>query len=227
MPAFNGSNRQGFADTNRAFYRVLAGVILLHTLLVFSPWFNVDMRLTTTHELIHVHLTTPPRKVETSELPSLASVIPDAAPAEAVSQPAPAAVIEPPDPDPVQPTSRVPHSEMVKDIPALRTRILASPYLEEEPLAANLFSIRAESNGTESVFHFRDRPNMDSVLNPTPDQLPFANGPRFELASYTPGVVGDVQRFFDFVTLEKEWVTKHGTRVKCAWVLIFAGCGWD
>jgi len=209
MPAFNESTRQVSTDRNRAFYRVLAGVVLLHTLLLF------------------VQFTTAPQKVETLEPPSPASAIPEVALAESVSQTAPAVVAEPPDPDPVQPTSQVPATEIVKDIPALRTRILASPYLEEEPLAANLFSIRTESNGTESVFHFRDRPTLDYVLNLSPEQLPFANGPRFEVASYTPGVVGDVQRFFDIVTLEKEWVTKNGTRVKCGWVLIFAGCGWD
>ena len=68
---------------------------------------------------------------------------------------------------------------------------------------------------------------MVSALNSVPDQLPFGNGPRFVVASYDPGVIGDVQRFFDAVTLEKEWVTKNGTRVKCACVLILAGCGWD
>lgn len=227
MPAFNRSTRQASTDRNRAFYRVLAGVVLLHTLLLFSPWLNVDRRLTTTRQPIHVQFTTTPREVETLEPPSLASAIPEVAPADPVSQPAPAAVAEAPDPDPVQITSQVPDTEIVKDIPLLRTRILASPYLEEEPLAANLFSMRTESNGTESVFHFRDRPNMDSVLNLSPEQLPFANGPRFEVVSYTTGVVGDIQRFFDIVTLEKEWVTKNGTRVKCGWVLIFAGCGWD
>ena len=94
-------------------------------------------------------------------------------------------------------------------------------------MTANLFSIRMEPQGADSVFHFRDRPNLDSALNPTSDQLPFANGPRFVVASYSPGIIGDVQRFFDAATLEKEWVTKYGTRVKCAWVLIVAGCGWD
>jgi len=222
---FNGSTRQAMAGNNQAFYWVLAGVILAHAFLVFSPWFRADQPEAPAYELTQIQLITAPRQVESLEPASLAAAVPEVASAESVSQPVPAA--EPPAPEPLPPPSPLSPSEIVRDDLGLRARILASPYLDEESMTANLFSMRTESKEKNAAFHFRDRPNMDSNLNPVPNQLPFANGPHFVVASYTPGLTGDVQRFFDTVTLEKEWVTKNGTRVKCAWVLILGGCGWD
>ena len=227
MRAFNRSTRRSASDSNRAFYWALSGVLVLHTFLLFLPWLKMDGRLTSASQPLHVQFIGPPLEVETVEPASIASTIPEVAPAEPPGQPVPAAVSEAPDAVPAVPSSPIPEPKPVTDEPSLPTRILASPYLEEESTGAKLFSTRLAPDQAESVFHFRERPTMVSALNSVPDQLPFGNGPRFVVASYDPGVIGDVQRFFDAVTLEKEWVTKNGTRVKCAWVLILAGCGWD
>jgi hypothetical protein len=234
MQAIDGPTRQS-KDSSRAFRWALAGALALHALFLFSPWFNMDRGLESARESIHVQLLTPPLIVDAEEPESLAASVPEVAPAkppemppeEPPEKPAPAVAAEPPVTDLVPPSGPISQTENVNHTASLQARVLASPYLEEESPAADLFSMRIESNEAESAFHFRDRVSLDSALNPVPAQLPFANGPRFEVASYTPGAIGDVQRFFDAVTLKKEWVTKNGTRVACVWVLILAGCGWD
>lgn len=54
--------------------------------------------------------------------------------------------------------------------------------------------------------------------------------PTHELAMdmdfYAEGLEGNLERFTDKITLEKTITTKYGTKITCALVVIFFGCGW-
>ena len=60
--------------------------------------------------------------------------------------------------------------------------------------------------------------------------VPFVNSetdkPRVEMDFYSHGVLGSVERFFDKITIEKEFTTKYGTKIKCAMVGILMACSW-
>ena len=60
--------------------------------------------------------------------------------------------------------------------------------------------------------------------------IPFVNTetdkPRVEMDFYSPGVLGSVERFFDKITIKKEFTTKYGTKISCAMVGILMACSW-
>ncbi len=239
MPAFTGTTRRiapcAWAGTNRTLLWALVGGLLVHLFVVFSPWFKADRQVAPTANLTHIRLQLHPRPTTQAALPSPAPEIAKTPPPDLEATDPPAALDVPdayvaeiqPDIDPDTPLRPLAETEAVRNDPGLAARIIAIPYLQDKPVPVNLFPKMRASADSQSSFHFRDRPNLDSVLNPVPEQLPFADGPRFVVDSYDPGVMGNVQRFWDAVTLEKEWMTKNGTKVTCAWILIIGGCGWD
>jgi len=50
--------------------------------------------------------------------------------------------------------------------------------------------------------------------------------PRVEMNFYSPGFEGSVERFFDKVTIKKEFTTKYGTKIQCGMVLFIMACSW-
>ena len=70
------------------------------------------------------------------------------------------------------------------------------------------------------------RPGLQEVLNEPSLQLPFADKRIYLIDSYGSGISGDVERFFDTVTVPFGWTTKGNTRIQCVWILIISGCSW-
>ncbi|WP_395374584.1 hypothetical protein [Marinicella sp. W31] len=60
--------------------------------------------------------------------------------------------------------------------------------------------------------------------------IPYVNNetdkPRVDMNFYAPGFEGSIERFFDKITVEKEFTTKYGTKIKCAMVGILMACSW-
>ena len=105
-------------------------------------------------------------------------------------------------------------------------RILASPYITEESVTEQLFGNAPARAIPDWDFHYPGKEDMISMLNtPLPD-LPFDFTQGLIKFSYEPGVMGEMQRFFDVITPEFGWTTRYGTKVDCVWVLIIVACGW-
>ena len=116
------------------------------------------------------------------------------------------------------------------DTERVKRSILASQFLPAEQKSPEGFSLQAPENATElrPDFYLPHRASMYEVMMPPLPELPFAHEPGFVQFSYTaPGFLGELQYFFDVITPEFEFKTKHGTRVKCALILVIAGCVWD
>jgi hypothetical protein len=75
-------------------------------------------------------------------------------------------------------------------------------------------------------FYLRQRAVLEDVLNEPSLQLPFRDTRIYLVDSYSPGLGGSVERFWDGVTVPFGWTTKNNTRIQCSWVLILAGCSW-
>lgn len=57
-------------------------------------------------------------------------------------------------------------------------------------------------------------------------ELPFGSS-GMELAFYSSGFRGDLERFGDAITQEFGFKTRYGTRVKCVAMVVLVVCGWD
>ena len=125
-----------------------------------------------------------------------------------------------------QESDRTPDQMSVEEKNRLTHRILVSPYITEESVTEQLFGQPPGQDIPVPDFHFPGKEDMITMLNsPMPD-LPFDYTQGLIKFSYEPGVIGDVQRFFDVITPEFGWTTRYGTKVKCTWVLLIAACGW-
>jgi len=110
----------------------------------------------------------------------------------------------------------------------LTSTILARQYLTEESAVDRLFGkqLAQDISDIQKEFHFPLRKDLLEMLDqPLPD-LPFEYTPGLVYFAYEPGWQGDLQRFWDVITPEFGWRTKYGTEVKCALILIIAGCVW-
>ena len=110
---------------------------------------------------------------------------------------------------------------------ALPTRIMSSPYLDEDPQRLDLFPKDSDSKASGVEFRLADRSTPDPLIYPESVALPFADAPRLAVEFYDDGVMGGVQRFWDSVTFARTWTTKHGTKVSCGVVLVIPACVWD
>jgi hypothetical protein len=110
---------------------------------------------------------------------------------------------------------------------ALPTRIMSSPYLDEDPPRFELFPKDSDSKANSVEFRLADRSTPDLLIFPQSVALPFADAPRLAVEFYDDGVMGGVQRFWDSVTFARTWTTKHGTKVSCGVVLVIPACVWD
>ena len=91
-----------------------------------------------------------------------------------------------------------------------------------------LFVQRVELHDSDphTTFQFPEQENMITMLNQPMPELPFAYKAGLVNFAYDPGIKGDLQRFWDVITPEFGWRTKHGTEVRCIWILVIGGCGW-
>jgi hypothetical protein len=127
---------------------------------------------------------------------------------------------------PLREEQAAPAVEPAEPPPELAKHILSSQFDYRAPASRVVFSETGEGPAPAD-FRLPIRPSLDEVLNPVPEQLPFADEPRLALVAYHPGVLGSVQRFRDSLMFKKVWTTKNGTKIACGWFLIIAGCSWD
>ncbi len=141
------------------------------------------------------------------------------------------------DPRPLTPVNPEPPASA--DLPALNVQdsnrqshlastLLSRQFISEKSVTEQIFGVRPgpDNQQDRQAFHFPDQVDMRSLLDkPLPD-LPFEYTPGLVRFAYEPGVRGDLQRFWDTITPEFGWTTRHGTEVRCVWVLLIAACGW-
>ena len=213
---------------NRRFYAALGVALAVHAALMLLPFQKQQAHPAKAAGLLKVHLAALPAKAARAEELHL-----DPKPLAAAQ--APPAAIEPMPPAPraaVPPVASKPEPNRVEgpEPERLRHSILASQFLggRQEDNASFSLAPRQKNPEVQTEFHLPHRASMYEVMMPPLPDLPFAHQPGFVEFSYTaPGFLGELQYFFDVITPEFEFKTKHGTRVKCALILVIAGCAWD
>lgn len=207
---------------NRVFALILCAATLLHVLFLLIPVARQAIMAPKNMHSVQVRLQRPaapqPPQVPVAE-PAPEEIQPEPAPPQTESMLAPATpslAVQPPSPEP----------EPEKKNEATRTgRQVLSWQFDYEP-DEPLFGHGVTPSETRPDFYLRDRAGLEDVLNAPSLQLPFADTRIYLVDSYSPGVGGSVERFFDSVTVPFGWTTKNNTRVQCGWVLVFAGCSW-
>jgi hypothetical protein len=120
-----------------------------------------------------------------------------------------------------------PKAEEPRIDPVVTRRILSSRFgLEPESERTWLTRVDEAKAPDPDAFLVPNRPSMDMVLNSPSLQLPFEDRRIYIIDSYSPGIEGSFERFWDRVTLPFGWTTKGGTHFECAWILVIGGCGW-
>jgi hypothetical protein len=180
-------------------------------------------------------------------IPVVRQLAPEIAPPATVSvRLSPQAVVEPapepsPEPEPVEPPPLKPSEPIeLAELPAPEPEPASPPPVEKPRISAHriLTELREKQSADplagfipaeqdeEADYYLRYRPVLEDVLNEPSLQLPFRDTRIYLVNSYAPGFPGDLQRFFDDVTVPFGFTTKNNTRVQCAWILVIAGCSW-
>ncbi len=143
---------------------------------------------------------------------------------------------EPPEPPPLEAVEPVelaelpaPEPEPPEPEPAVKPQISAYRILSDLREKQNSDPLTSFDTGVQEDrrdYYVRYQPSVEDVLNEPSLQLPFRDTRIYLVNSYDPGLMGDVQRFFDDVTVPFGFTTKNNTRVQCAWILVIAGCSW-
>lgn len=202
-------------EQHRSFTLLLAAVTLLHLLLLLIPVIR-------------------PLAPEKAPSPTVTIRLSAQPPEEAPPEPLPEQ--EPPEPPPLVPAEPVelvelpaPEPEPVAPAPVEKPQISAYRVLSDlrekqnkDPLAR--FNTADQDDRPD--YYVRYQPSVEDVINEPSLQLPFRDTRVYLVGSYDPGFPGDVQRFFDKVTVPFGFTTKNNTRVQCAWILVIAGCSW-
>ena len=208
--------------------RRLAGfftaALLLHALLLLIPSTREAIRQAAESSLVRVKLSTPPVPTPSPAIQPREPVQTEALPPppEPVLRPAPEPVLitrpseQPETPPVIAPTQ--PNSN------ELLNRILSTQfdYQERPPLFG---SRQADENSPE--YQPREQTSLDQALNEPSLQLPFRDTRTYVVNYYEEGIGGSIDKFWDTVTVPFGFTTKNNTRVQCAWILVFAACGWD
>ena len=211
------------AGQNRIFWRALGVALLVHASLLLIPSVRYAVFEHSPVPSLQLNLKRPAAEQPMATEPET--------PVETI-QPDPVEIEQNP-PEPVM--AQVPES--VKP-PETEPQVTSEP---ERPLTPRLLSrqfdyekqadplagfTRMPEEPPRAEFQYRERDNLETVLNEPSMQLPFKDTRIYLVDSYDPGWSGSVDRFFDNVTVPFGFTTKHGTRVECRWMLIVAGCGW-
>lgn len=213
---------------DRPFVLLLAAATLLHVLALLLPVAQRAIVSPAKPDTVQVRLQRPP--AVTAEAPETGvDTLPEPAP-QPVPLERPVPLVES-RPTPALAESAAPHPTPQpapeQSPPETRpdsSRVLSWQFDYESK--APVFGSRDSRPGDPAEFHLRARPGLDEVLNAPSLQLPFADTRIYLVDSYSPGIGGSVERFFDGVTVPFGFTTKSNTRVQCAWVLVFAGCNW-
>ncbi len=167
-------------------------------------------------------------------------------------EPEPAEPTEPPEPMPVEPVPPLPVSEpppQPKARPEPSTSITApeptqSPeaaapeHTDTSSLSAGDIMLMAKSRTSiEITEEFTARaPNAKNFYIPEQeiqnwlDDIPFldesVDRPTIEMRFYAEGLEGQIEKFFDKITISKTFTTKYGTKIHCALIGVIAACSW-
>lgn len=113
------------------------------------------------------------------------------------------------------------------DDPHLLPRILSSQFgVDSESDREWLSRVNEADSPDPDAFLYPEQRSMEMALSTPSIQLPFEDRRIYLIDSYSAGINGSIERFWDRVTLPFGWTTKHGTHFECAWVLIIGGCAW-
>lgn len=199
---------------NRSLLVALTAAVVAHGLLLTVPAARQAVIEAVSSPAVKVRLmrpapvVVPERPVESP----LAETPPPQAQTPPVLKPSPPA--EPPvrsEPEPA-PVERISAARILLDIEERRST--DPPWFAPEP------------DAPLPVYRTRPRTSLDDVLNEPVLHLPFEDTRIYLVDSYSPGIMGSVDRFFDNVTVPFGFTTKNNTRIQCGWTLIFAGCVW-
>jgi hypothetical protein len=110
----------------------------------------------------------------------------------------------------------------------LTNTLLSRQFISEPSSADQIFGkpLPLTQPAPHAEFHYPIQPNMLSMLDKPMQDLPFEYTEGLIHFAYDPGVKGDLQRFWDVITPEFGWFTRHGTEVRCKLILVIAGCAW-
>jgi hypothetical protein len=110
----------------------------------------------------------------------------------------------------------------------LTNTLLSRQFISEPSSADQIFGkpLPLTQPAPHAEFHYPIQPNMLSMLDKPMQDLPFEYEEGLVHFAYDPGVKGDLQRFWDVITPEFGWFTRHGTEVRCKLILVIAGCAW-
>ncbi len=50
--------------------------------------------------------------------------------------------------------------------------------------------------------------------------------PKLQMKFYAEGIEGNIEKFFDKITISKTFTTKYGTKIHCALVGVLVACSW-
>jgi len=208
------------------FTAILLAAVLLHALILLIPIVQEVMPEPKVSSRIRLQISDTNRQEE-SETPD--SVPPSELPVEEQSPIVPKKPVE---------LAELPASPPQPVIPELSQEPVVEPVVEQDisgrilssqfdfQRVEPLFGAHKAEVGDQPDFYFRDRPGLDDALNEPSLQLPFRDTRVYLVNSYSAGIGGGVERFFDKVTVPFGWTTKNNTRIHCAWVLIISGCSW-
>lgn len=133
----------------------------------------------------------------------------------------------------------IPEFEQAQQPEPAQTKLESTPEPEPLPSAADLMSsLRKFRLSDDRLYLAGPPPPQIRLLGEPPPgdvmlalqhrlpQLPFGST-GLDLAFYSNGTRGDLERFGDAITQEFGFQTRFGTRVKCVVMVVLLVCSWD
>jgi hypothetical protein len=227
-------------QTKISIWLALLAALLLHIVVLFAPLSMHISKQADTPALIELQLTSfepPPGKLEAVDAEPIEKPIPEPEPilektpprlespvvkvAENVDEPQTAVSA-------VSPKQRNFDQMNPSEKTQLTSTLLSRQFISEPSAADQVFGkpLPLTQPSPQAEFHYPIQPNMLSMLDKPMQDLPFEFKEGLVHFAYDPGVKGDLQRFWDVITPEFGWFTRHGTEVRCKLILVIAGCAW-
>lgn len=222
--------RYAARDRTHHMWAALAIAIVLHAGLLLVKFREIGRETTSPEHVIELSFARPavsvqqPRPTPPVEAPK-PPVPPIRTVASALQEPAVVAQPAAPPPPPISAPAAASEELGPEQVRQLARTIIASPFLEDADDTRKVFGKEPEDRHSEVDFRVPDRPDMFSMLEGPPIDLPFADPELVEFA-YAPGAMGAIERGFDRITPEFGWTSNSGFKIRCRWVLIVVGCGW-
>lgn len=200
-------------------HSILPLCILSLLLLLPRPWQPQSPSLPTT--VIHLKLLKQqPKQIKTSKQQVV----------EGIKPPVVQAVVpQPKSQSAVKPRSvKMPRKPVLKNKVSKPNRELSSAAVIKmmQSVADPLVKDRAFMPKEKNQLAFNRSPRAADIYADLPYLDTSVDAPELDMVFYSAGVGGDIERLVDKVTVEKEFTTKYGTKVKCAMIALLAVCGW-